>query len=143
MTRYLLDTNIISNFAKPTPSRSLIAWLGARNDADLFIASMTIAEIRRGVLEMPPGRRRAQIEAWFAGAEGPQQLFAGRILPFDERAAMAWAALMAEGKATGKSRNAFDTILAAVAQANDCIVVTDNDRHFPGVRVLNPMRDRA
>jgi toxin FitB len=73
--RYLLDTNIISNIAKPIPSESLIAWMAEQADQDLFIASLTIAEIRRGVLEKPTGKRRDELEAWFAGPEGPQALF--------------------------------------------------------------------
>jgi predicted nucleic acid-binding protein len=86
VTRYLLDTNIISNVVKPEPSEALLAWLGAQRDDDLFIASLTIAEIQRGILEKPAGRKRQALEAWFAGPEGPQSLFAGRVLPFDGRA---------------------------------------------------------
>ena len=41
--RYLLDTNIISNIAKPTPSESLLAWMADQTDDDLFIASLTVA----------------------------------------------------------------------------------------------------
>ena len=32
-------------------------------DTDLFIASLTVAEIRRGILEKPAGRKRQQLEA--------------------------------------------------------------------------------
>ena len=86
--RYLLDTNIISDIAKPVPSESLLAWMSEQNDGDLFIASLTLAEIRRGVLEKPAGRRRDQLEVWFSGPAGPQALFAGRVLPFDETAGL-------------------------------------------------------
>lgn len=54
--RYLLDTNIISDIAKPAPSESLLAWMSEQNDEDLCIASLTVAEIRRGVLEKPAGK---------------------------------------------------------------------------------------
>jgi toxin FitB len=138
--RYLLDTNIISDIAKPSPSEPLMTWMAEQNDEDLFISSLTVAEIRRGVLEKPAGMRRDQLEAWFFGPEGPQALFAGRVLPFDESAALIWARLMADGKATGKPRSALDTIIAAVAEANGCVVVTDNERDFVGVQLLNPLR---
>jgi len=138
--RYLLDTNIISNITKPAPSEPLMAWLAARADQDLFIASLTVAEIRRGVLEKPAGKRRDELEAWFAGPEGPQALFAGRVLPFDEAAALAWARLMADGKATGRPRSPLDMIIAAVAAANECAIVTANERDFEGIEVINPMR---
>lgn len=97
--RDLLDTNIVSNLVQASPSEPLVAWMTERNDEDLFIASLTVAEIRRGILEKPAGRRRDALEAWFSGPEGPQALFAGRVLPFDERAGLAWAELMAEGTA--------------------------------------------
>ncbi len=138
--RYLLDTNIISNIAKPAPSESLLAWMSAQKDEDLFIASLTVAEIRRGVLEKSAGKRRDQLEAWFSGPEGPQALFAGRVLPFDENAGLVWARLMADGKAKGRPRSALDTIIAAVAEAHECTVVTDNEKDFDGVEIINPLR---
>lgn len=138
--RFLLDTNIISNVTRPTPSEALMVWLAEQTDQDLYIASLTVAEIRRGVLEKPAGKRRNQLEAWFSGPEGPQALFAGRVLPFDEKAGLAWATLMAEAKARGRPRSALDTIIAAVAKANDCVVVTDNEKDFEGVELLNPIR---
>ena len=67
MTRYLLDTNIISNVVKPQPSGSLLAWMGAQNDDDLFIASLTVAEIRRGILEKPKGKKREHLKSGSPG----------------------------------------------------------------------------
>ena len=143
MTRYLLDTNIISNIVKPKPSDSLLAWMAAQRDVDLFIASLTVAEIRRGILEKPRGKKRDALDAWFSGPEGPQALFAGRILPFDDKAGLVWARLMAEGKAGGRPRSGLDMIIAAVAGSNDCVVVTDNERDFVGLQIVNPMREGA
>jgi len=140
VTRYLLDTNIISNATRPVPSASLAAWLEAQADEDLFISTLTVAEIRRGILEKPAGRKRRALERWFAGPEGPQALFAGRILPFDETAALSWASLMAQGTAAGRPRSALDTMIAAIAEANGCVVVTDNEKDFVGMKIVNPMR---
>lgn len=141
--RYLLDTNIISNIVKPAPSASLVAWMAEQADQDLFIASLTIAEIRRGILEKPAGKRRDELEAWFSGAEGPQALFADRVLPFDDKAALVWARLMADGKTKGRPRSALDMMIAAVAEANGCIVVTDNQRDFEGIEIFNPLRSSS
>ena len=140
MTRYLLDTNIISNVTKPAPSEPLLAWMAEQADEDLFIASLTVAEIWAGVLGKPAGKRRAQLERWFAGKEGPQALFAGRVLPFDEKASLIWGRLMAAGAKAGRPRSPLDMILAAVAEANGCILVTDNEKHLAGLSFLNPMR---
>ena len=141
MTHYLLDTNIISNVVKPRPSEALLAWWAEQRDQDLFVASLTVAEIRRGILEKPRGKKRDTLEAWFSGPEGPQSLFAGRVLPFDEKAGLIWARLMADGKAAGRPRSGLDMIIAAIAGANDCVVVTDNERDFAGIRFVNPLRE--
>jgi predicted nucleic acid-binding protein len=140
VTRYLLDTNIISNVTKPVPAPALVAWLADQADEDLYISSLTVAEIRRGLLEKPAGKKRGQLEKWFFGPRGPQALFADRVLPFGEEAALVWARLMAEGTAEGRPRSALDMIIAAVAEANGCVVVTDNGSDFKGLRILNPLR---
>ena len=140
MTRYLLDTNIISNVTKPAPSEPLVSWMARQADESLFISSWTMAEIYRGVLEKPAGKKRRELERWFARPEGPQALFAGRVLPFDEQAGLIWAKLMAEGTARGRPRSALDMLIASIAQANDCVVVTDNEQHFAGVEIINPLR---
>jgi len=139
--RYLLDTNILGNVTKPVPSEALLTWMSSQADTDLFIASLTVAEIRRGVLEKPAGKKRDQLEARFSGPEGPQALFAGRILAFDEKASLVWARLMAEGKAN--RRSGLDAIIAAVAEVNECVVVTDNEKDFEGIEIVNPLRGSA
>jgi toxin FitB len=140
LTRYLLDTNIISNVTKPDPSELLLEWLSAQADGDLFISSLTVAEIRRGILDKPRGKKRERLEAWFAGPEGPQSLFRGRVLSFDENAALLWARLMSDGRAAGKPRSDLDMIVAAVAEANGCVIATDNEKHFSGLDFVNPLR---
>ncbi|HTV55560.1 MAG TPA: type II toxin-antitoxin system VapC family toxin [Terriglobia bacterium] len=140
MSRYLLDTNIISNVTKPVPSEALVAWMSEQCDEELFISSLAVAEIWRGVLEKPAGKKRRQLERWFSGPEGPQALFASRVLPFDEKAALVWARLMAEGTASGWSRSAVDMIIAAIAEANECVLVTDDEKGFARLKIVNPLR---
>jgi toxin FitB len=140
VSRYLLDTNIISNAQKPVPSPSLAIWMGSRTDDELFISTFSIAEIWHGILEKPEGRKRRELEAWFDGPEGPQALFASRVLAFDTAAALIWARLIAEGTKAGRPRSALDMIVAATAEANGCVVVSDNERHFRGVcAMFNPI----
>src|SRR5258708_3491138 len=128
--RYLLDTVIISEATKLRPSPGLTEWLGEQVDIDLFISTLTVAEIKRGILEKKPGRKRRSLEVWFQGSEGPQALFRGRVLPFDERAAIEWGRLMAEGTARVRPRSALDMIIAATPRANECVVLTANHPHF-------------
>ena len=141
MTRYLLDTNIISQAIKPSPPDALVQWMADQADEDLLIASLSLAEIQRGILQMPEGRKKRDLEGWFSGPKGPQALFRHRVLPFDERAALVWAQLMAEGTIKGQPRSALDMIIAATAAVHACIVVTDNEKDFRNaVELFNPIR---
>jgi hypothetical protein len=67
-------------------------------------------------------------------------LFAGRVLPFDGNAALIWARLMADGKTHGRPRGVLDTIIAAVAEAHGCTLVTDNEKDSADIAVVNPLR---
>jgi predicted nucleic acid-binding protein len=144
VTRYLLDTNIVSEALKPRPAAAIAEWLQNQDDTDLFIATLTVAEIWRGVLTTPDGRRRIALEIWFAGPEGPQALFRDRILSFDQRAAIEWGRIIAEGWNAGRPRSPLDAVIAATAAANQCTVVTANERHFRDVaEFINPMRPES
>jgi predicted nucleic acid-binding protein len=141
VTRYLLDTNIVSESARRQPSPVIADWLQNQVAADLFIATFTLAEIWRGVRTTPLGRRRLALESWFAGAQGPPALFRERILAFDEAAAIEWGRIIAEGRLAGNPRSPLDMLIAATAVANACVVVTLNQRHFEGVaEFYNPLR---
>ena len=144
MTRYLLDTNIVSDTIKSRPNSAIASWLESQASEDLFISTFTVAELWRGVLQRAPGRRRRELHAWFTGPSGPEALFQGRVLPFDVPEAIEWAKLMAEGTLSGRPRGGLDMIIAATAAAHDCIVVTLNERHFRGVvEFLNPLSAEA
>ena len=143
MTKYLLDTNIVSNPSRVHPYPAIETWVGAQETEDLYIATFTIAEVRKGILMMAAGRKRNEIQAWFDSPAGPLSPLRDHILPFDEAAALEWARLIAEGFRIGKPRSGLDMILAATAVANDCLLVTANERHFEGViDFINPMRTK-
>ena len=141
MIRFLLDTNIVSEATKPLPNAAVADWTENQRDGDLFISAISIAEIQRGIFDLPEGRKRQTLQRWFDGNEGPRQLFAGRVFAFDEDAALTWARLMSEGRAKGRPRNTFDMMLAATAITQACTFVTLNERDFKDVvAVLNPAR---
>jgi predicted nucleic acid-binding protein len=136
--RYLLDTNILSELTKPRPSPEVVNWLRQQADETLYISTWTLAELWRGICRLPIGTKRQGLEDWFAGPVSPRQLFAGRVLAFDSAAALAWGELMAAAERDGRPRDRSDAIIAAVATANRCVVVTRNTRDFPGSEILDP-----
>ena len=140
MPRYLLDTNILNQVIKLAPSSALAAWLDAQADEDLFICSMNLAEIWNDILQLAAGQRRADQEGWLLGERGRRIIFSGRVLSFDEKAGAVWARLIAERGQACLSCTPVDMIYAAIAEANGCILVTDNEERFTGLNVLNPIK---
>jgi predicted nucleic acid-binding protein len=138
VARYLIDTNIVAEATRPPPSPAVTTWFSTQDDHDLFVATLTLGVLERGILQLPPSCGRRELDAWFAGPEGPPLLFPHRILSFDPATASVWARLMAEGHAGGRPRSALDMI-AATAVVHDCVVVTANERHFRDVvAFINP-----
>ena len=65
MNGYLLDTNIPSEFSRDRPEPRVVQWLKTQPVTTLFLSAVTIGEIRKGLVVLPQGRRRAELETWF------------------------------------------------------------------------------
>ena len=135
---YLLDTNVISEWVKPIPDPDVVAWLSRVDEDRVFLSVASLAEIRRGVEMMVPGKRRDRLTDWLTG-ELPAR-FEGRILDVDRRIADEWGVLMARGQKAGLNLGSLDAFFAATAQVYRLTLVTRNVQHFErlDLPVLNP-----
>jgi predicted nucleic acid-binding protein len=86
---YLLDTNVPSEFSRDRPEHRVVQWLKAQPAATLFLSAVTIGEIRKGLIVLPPGRRRTELETWFE--TDLLVWFRDRILPVTHSIADRWA----------------------------------------------------
>jgi len=136
--RYLLDTNVLSEPARPSPSPSVVAWLEERSALDLAISVLTLGEIAKGVRLLPEGQRRDRLSDWLE-VELPRQ-FLGRVLPVDDRVALLWGRLSAEARRAGRELPVIDGLLLATAGAHGLVLVTRNERDCAdrGVPIHNP-----
>jgi hypothetical protein len=138
----LLDTNIVSELMRPAPAQTVMSWLAAQPAASLFISVVTEAELRYGVMLLPEGRKRAElvsaIEATLA------EDFAGRILPFDSAAALAFGGIAAGRRQAGRPISQFDAQIAAIAQSRGAELATRNVPDFEGcgVEIINPWESK-
>lgn len=133
MTRFLLDTNVISEVARPQPSAAVLAWLAAVDQDNVFLSAVTIAELRYGIERMPAGQRRKRLSDWLF-ADVPTR-FDGRILPVDDTVAHAWGQAVAMAEAAGRPIATIDAFVLATAVVHKLAVVTRNERDF---RMLAP-----
>ncbi|MEY9999229.1 putative nucleic acid-binding protein [Sinorhizobium fredii] len=81
-----LDTNVISETLRKSPSEAVISWL-VRHDAEIALPTVTIAEIAYAIQKIMPDRRAARLEQ--ALSEWRRR-FAGRIFGLTEEAAIAY-----------------------------------------------------
>lgn len=141
--RFLLDTNVLSEAARPEPDVGLVAWLGERSTLELCISVLTLGEIRKGILLLATGRKRDRLHQWLR-AELSRQ-FTDRILPVDQAVSLAWGRLAAEGRRSGRRLPVTDGLLLATADVHGLTLVTRNERDCAdrGVPVLNPWGTRA
>ena len=138
---FLLDTNVISEWVKPEPNPHVVEWLKEVAEDRVFLSVASIAEVRRGVELMPPGKRRDRLASWLT--EDLPVRFDGRILDIDGRIAEAWGILMARGQKAGVNVGTLDAFFAATAEVHGLTLVTRNVRDFLklGIRLLNPWRE--
>lgn len=130
---YLLDTNIVSELRRKKPHGAVVAWLHSVDDKDLYLASVTLAEIQAGIelTREQDAEHAAELEVWLDDVAATYN-----ILNLDGNAFRAWAKLMHK-----KSDTLYeDGMIAAIAKVNKLTVVTRNITDFAAfdVPLLNP-----
>lgn len=134
---YLIDTNIISEVRKGARCDAHVsAWYASIADEDLFLSTLVLGEIRKGV-EVARSRdaaKAAGLERWLVEVEAA---FAGRVLGIDNAVSDQWGRMSAI-----RPVPVIDGLLAATALTNGLTLVTRNDREVSGLgaNVLNPFR---
>ena len=138
MTGFLLDTNVLSEFArKGHPDPKVDRWVKITGEDSLFVSVLTLAEIRRGIELLPIGKRRTQLEQW---QDDLLSFFEMRLFPVTKAIADRWAILSAKAQRKGIALANIDGLIAATAIEHDLTLVTRNVRDFAGVNVplVNP-----
>lgn len=131
-----MDTNVFSEPVKPRPDAAVVAWL-RQNERELYVSTITIGELRRGIERLPGGKRRTQLRAWL---EAICDCMKGRVLSFNTSTAHVWGQLKAKWDRAGITVSSLDSQIAATAHRHDLTLVTRNTAHFAktGVKLLNP-----
>ena len=134
----LLDTNVISEPLRREPSARVLDWMDAQALETLYLSSITVAELRAGIMLMPVGKRRDGLHENLEKHLLP--MFANRVLSFDMGCTNAYAELLAKARAAGLAVETADAFIATVALAYGFIVATRDVSHFEaaGVNVINP-----
>jgi toxin FitB len=138
MSKFLLDTNVISELRKPKPHGAVIKWIGTVRDDQIYISAVTIGELQRGIerTRKQNAEKADEISHWVDQLELSNQVLAMDSLCFRE-----WARLM-----EGKSDHLLeDAMIAATARVHALTVATRNENDFAllGVELINPFRAKT
>ena len=134
----ILDSNVISEIIRPTPSAQAIAWVAGQPADSLYITAISEAELRYGIAILPTSTRQerllVQIDGMFKWD------FADRILPFDSEAARTYALIASVRRAAGLPISQADCQTAAIARSAGASIATWDESGFRGcgIDVINP-----
>lgn len=129
----LLDTNVVSELLRPSPSPTVESWVAGYQAADLHFSAVGEAELRYGVALLPAGRRRDAIA--LAVEAILREDFEDRVLPFDSGAAREYADIAASRRTAGRPVAPADCQIAAIARCRDLTIATRNVRDFADMKI--------
>lgn len=136
----VLDTNVISEVFKPKPDSDVLAWLQQQDDDLVFTTAVTRGELLYGLNIMAHGKRRETL------VSGLQRIFEvrfpGRVLPYDEAAADAYALILAQRRSVGRPAGMSDAMIAGITRSRGATLATRNTRDFEdcGIDLVDPWR---
>ncbi|MFN9449376.1 MAG: type II toxin-antitoxin system VapC family toxin [Rubrivivax sp.] len=141
MTGWLLDTNVISELRRPRPNARVRSFIAGQRLEDLFISTITFAEIRFGIETVDDPIQRAELNDWLLHRVRP--MFDQRVLEVSEDVMFKWRLLVDEGRKVGHTFLQPDLIIAATALQHGLAVVTRDTGDYKLARVplLNPWVD--
>lgn len=134
----ILDTNVVSALMRPELNPSLKEWINSQSRTLVWTTSVTVMEIRSGLLFMPEGRKRNLLSQGFDSLLS--SIFDGRILPFDLQAAERAATVDLSQHRGGRNIGVADIQIAGIALANGASIATRNTKDFDGLGIplVNP-----
>ena len=138
---YLLDTNVVSELMKTRgPDERVAAWISQVETEALYTSAITRAEIAFGISTLPAGRRREQLSS--LASEIFDIDFAGRVLAFEQDAALLYGSILAHRREIGRPMSELDALIAAIAQLRSLTLVTRNESDFEdcAIEVVNPWK---
>lgn len=125
MKGWLLDTNVVSELARPRPVARVIEWLATLPPTRTHISVLTLAEVEQGIEALAAGDERRERYRRFA--DHLEAEFAGRILPLDDETVRLWGALSGRYRRDfGGKTPVVDSLLAATALRRKLYFATRN-----------------
>ena len=135
--KYLLDTCVVSETISRNPNPVVSGWLDGMDEEDLFISSLTVGEIRKGIVKMPECRRKTVLADWLDQLKAN---YAGRIVYVSTEVADEWGKRIAQAEMRGLKKPSVDSLIAVSAAFEGLTLATRNVKDMAnlGAVIYNP-----
>jgi toxin FitB len=137
--KYLIDTCVLSECIKKIPDPCIESWFNQQQLENLYLSSLTIAEIKSGIhkIKISQPKRSSELKHWLNKIEID---FYARILPISDEVLNQWAEINADTQLQGKKMQVMDSLIAATAYTHKLVLVTRNVDDFAAapIEILNP-----
>jgi predicted nucleic acid-binding protein len=136
--RYLLDTCVISELAKPEPNEKVVSWATQNDEENFYLSALTFGELYKGIAKLPPSKRKENLLQWVE--HDLKDRFKTRIIDITLKVAKQWGETQGISESHGRPMPTIDGLIAATGLTHDLTVVTRNiaDMQQSGVTLLNP-----
>ena len=136
--RYLLDTCVISELAKPEPNEKVVSWATQNDEENFYLSTLTFGELHKGISKLPPSKRKENLLQWVE--HDLTDRFKTRIIDITLKVAKQWGETQGISESQGRPMPTIDGLIAATGLTHDLTVVTRNtaDMQQSGVSLLNP-----
>ncbi|MEA2072136.1 MAG: type II toxin-antitoxin system VapC family toxin [Campylobacterota bacterium] len=136
--KYLLDTNIISEFISKIPNKRVIDYILTLDENDLYLSVITIGEIKAGIEKLDSGSKKEKLLHWLEN--DLLNRFQDKIVDIDTEVMLQWGTTNNRLKQLGKPLPIMDSLIGATSEIKDFILITRNEKDFKNlnIKVVNP-----
>ena len=139
--KYLLDTNIISEFVSKKPNQKVLDYVNSLDENDVYLSVITIGEIRFGIEKLDEEQQSKKIKILSGWLDNDlMQRFEGRIVDIDKQTMLQWGEINGQLQKIGRPMPIMDSLIASSCLANGFILITRNTKDFYSfeMEMINP-----
>lgn len=136
--KYLLDTNIISEFISKKPNQNVVDFILSLNEDNLYLSVITIGEIKAGIEKLDDGSKKEKLLYWFE--HNLLVRFENKIIDIDIKIMLQWGAINNKLKKLGRPLPIMDSLIGATCEVDNLVLITRNEKDFKNldIKIVNP-----
>ena len=128
--KYLLDTNIISEFISKKPNQKVLNYVNSLDENSVYLSVITVGEIRFGIEKLDVENQKKKIDMLSNWLNNDlMQRFEGRILDIDMDIMLKWGEINAQLQKIGKPMPIMDSLIASSC-LKEFVLITHNEKDF-------------